>query len=813
MTTAHERLRGKTERSILALAQTSTSVRDDARDLDPALARACRVAAADGIVVLKNDHHVLPFDASTQIAVFGRVQNDYFTVGYGSGGDVNAPYSSGLMDAVRHSDRLTVDAPLGALYAQWCADNRPDEGCWGHWPWSYDEMPLAESTVREAAERSDVALVVIGRAAGEARENALRKGSYYLTDAETAMLTSVTRAFERTVVVLDAGNLMDLSWAEGLGDRLSGLVLAWQGGMESGNALVDVLSGAVEPSGRLTDTIARHYSDYPSAGSFGGKKANAYVEDIFVGYRYFETFAQESVLFPFGYGLGYTTFEISTTDVHVDATTCRIEVRVTNRGTGRAGREVVQVYGRAPDGYLGKAARELLAFRKTDSLAPGEHQDLRFSISVDDFASYDDGGVTGHRSAWVLEPGRYEVYVGPDARDAVLAASFDRSTLDVVRQCVEAAAPDPRAPFERLTAVRDGSGTVRQGSEPVPTATADLAARITRQLPAPLVARSGGRVGAQDVVQGTATLEELVADLSVDELVDLCRGAFVMNSPLGVSGNAGVFGGVTEDLRARGIPPVTTADGPSGIRVNAYASQLPCGTALASTWDPGLVESVGALLGEEMRRKKVQVLLSPGLNIHRDPLCGRAFEYYSEDPLVTGLVGAAMVRGIQSAGVAACPKHFACNNQEVNRGRHDSRVSERALREIYLRGFEIVVRDAWPKTIMTSYNKVNGVHSYYSYDLCTTILRDEWGFQGMVMTDWWTRPVRDPNFPAVSTNAYRVRAGVDVLMPGGASSSREAGDSTLRRAFGRPGGITLAELQRSAVAVVRAALDLGVCAH
>jgi beta-glucosidase len=284
-----------------------------------------------------------------------------------------------------------------------------------------------------------------------------------------------------------------------------------------------------------------------------------------------------------------------------------------------------------------------------------------------------------------------------------------------------------------------------------------------------------------------------------------------MHSPLGAPGNAGVLGGVSESLRAKGVPPVTTTDGPSGLRLAAYASLLPSGTALASTWNLDLVRKLATLHGQEMLRKGSDVLLSPGMNIHRDPLCGRNFEYYSEDPLLTGRMAAAVVTGVQSNGVAACPKHFAANNQETNRTRNDSRVSERALREIYLRGFEICVAEASPLTIMTSYNKVNGVWAHYHHDLVTTILRGEWGYTGCVITDWWTESAVDPDFPDLADNAYRIRAQVDVLMPGGVKTEdgpQDHADETILESLARPEGLTLGELQRTARNVLRLCLAL-----
>lgn len=283
-----------------------------------------------------------------------------------------------------------------------------------------------------------------------------------------------------------------------------------------------------------------------------------------------------------------------------------------------------------------------------------------------------------------------------------------------------------------------------------------------------------------------------------------------MNVSCGVPGNTGGFGGVTESLRQKGVSELVTADGPAGLRLQKFSSLMPIGTALACTWNTALVQALHEKLGEEMTHYKVDVHLGPGMNIHRNPLCGRNFEYYSEDPLLTGKLAAAAVRGVQSRGHASCPKHFACNNQEIRRNQNDSRLSERTLREIYLRGFEICVREAAPLTLMTSYNKVNGVWAHYNYELATDVLRGDWGFEGVVITDWWMQHAESPEFPLLRDNAYRVRAGVDVLMPGDWAKHihRYRSDGTLLESLGKSEGITLAELQRTALRVLRLVLKI-----
>lgn len=794
--------------AIESVAQLSTALEDTDPGLDPALARMARQAAAEGVVLLRNDDGVLPL-GSRPVAVFGRTQLDWFAVGYGSGGDVKVPYIWNLVAGLRDAG-VAVDAEVADLYSAWCAAHPPElTGTWGQWPHHLAEMPLDPVVVTAAATRADTAVVVIGRAAGEARESVLEAGSYYLDVAERALLDAVTASFSRTVVVLDAGNVMDVSWLADYGDRITGLVAAWQGGMEGARAVAAVLSGETPATGKLTDAIALSYPDYPSSANFGDPEANTYAEDIFVGYRYFETFAPERVLFPFGFGLGYTTFAL-TTRARFIADGAELSIEVRNTGN-RAGAETVQVYVAAPDGSLSQPARRLVAYRKTAILLPGRSERVDLRVAMDELASYDDTGVTGHRSAWVLEPGDYRFFVGTDVRTAVAESIVTIPDLRVVRQVTEAAAPV--LPFDRMTLARDADGTARVAFAPAPVSTADLRDRILRQLPPalPEPAEPAASLTFDAVVAGEATLDEFVAQLTPVELADIARGDITMHSPLGAAGNAGVLGGVSAALRARGVRPVTATDGPSGIRLSSYASLLPSGTALASTWNPPLVRELAALHAQEMIRKGSDVLLSPGMNIHRDPLCGRNFEYFSEDPLVTGRTAAAIVQGIQSRGVAACPKHFAANNQETNRTRNDSRVSERALREIYLRGFEICVREAAPLAIMTSYNQINGVWAHYHHDLVTTILRGEWGYTGCVMTDWWMENAVDPLFPALENSAYRVRAQVDVLMPGGAKT--DAGpqsyvDDSIAQSLARPDGLTIGELQRGARNVLGLVLAL-----
>ena len=756
----------------------------------PEIAAQARAMAADGIVLLKNEDKTLPITGQTRVAVFGRSAVNYFTVGYGSGGDVVSPYRRNLMEGLLEHG-VKVDGILASQYETWCSRPRnvPDEGYWAHWPMSNPEMPLKAEDVAAAALRCDMALVVIGRAAGEARENVLKPGSYYLTDREKAMLDVVATYFHRICLVMDCGNVIDMSWVRNYENKITAIVYAWQGGMESGTALADVLTGAVNPSGKLTDTIAVKYEDYPSSQSFGAMAFNAYTEDIYVGYRYFETFAPDRVLYPFGFGLSYTRFRLSS-QAAVSGNQVTVNTTVENVGD-EAGREVVQVYVDLPCGTLGNPKRVLAGFKKTGLLQPGQQQVVDVSFDLASLASFDDTGCTGHKDAFVLEAGNYCVQAGTSIRDVKAVVCIVKQGLEVIRQLHECNAVRPEHGFCRM--VNKGGAL---DMEMVPTANRNLKQDILAHLPQELTSGQT-EFTFEDVKARRCTPEEFVAQLSDQELDDITHGFGLMNDPSGPAGNAGSLGGVTEALKKRGIPTVITTDGPSGIRIRRTCSLLPCGTCLASTFDPEGVEALYRLLGREMVLQGTQMLLGPGMNIHRNPLCGRNFEYYSEDPLLTGKIAAAMVRGIQSQGVSACPKHFACNNQETNRNKCDSRLSQRAQREIYLKGFEIAVKESDPWCLMTSYNLVNGVWSHYHYELVTDILHDEWGYRGLTITDWWMQPGAAPEFPAITNDACRIRAQVDVLMPG------EIQERTLVASLADPNGVTRAEAQRCAVNVIK----------
>ena len=757
---------------------------------DDKIIELCRKTAVEGIVMLKNKDNVLPLNENNIVSVFGRVQNDYFYVGYGSGGDVKAPYKISLMQGIKNNGKIKYNELLAAAYEKWGELNPVDDGFWGNWPMCYDEMPIDLSVARTAASMSDTAIVVIGRSAGEDRENKLEEGSYYLTKTEKEMLDCVTTAFSRVIVLLNCGSIMDMGELTDYGDKISAILYVWQSGMESGNAIADVLSGDAYPSGKLADTLPCSYYDYPGCNDFGDRKYNCYTEDIYVGYRGFETFAKDRVLYPFGFGLGYTDFAIENKKYTCQNGVITVSADVKNIGSF-AGKEVLQAYYEAPSGRLGKPARALVAFAKTSELKPGESENISLSFNVNDMSSYDDES----EYSYILEKGSYNIYLGSDVRSAELCGTYEHEKNEIVYRLSQVSAPSKS--FRRMKYI---NGELVY--ENVPTAKYNLRQIILDNLPEATPQTGDKGYKLSDVKEGKVSMKDFVAQLSDEELEAISRGDYVMNSPLGAAGNAGTFGGVLKSMRDKGIPAATTTDGPSGIRINEGASLLPVATSLASTWNPALIEELYEQVGLEMKRVGSDILLAPGMNIHRNPLCGRNFEYFSEDPYLTGIMASAFVNGIQKTGVSACPKHFACNNQETNRTHADSVLSERALREIYLKGFEICVKNSKPQNIMTSYNKINGVWGHYNYELCERILRGEWGYEGNVMTDWWMRSSKSPEFPNICDQGYRVRAGVNVLMPGGDRTGRRKPDGTLLKTLGKPDGITLGELQKNAAQIL-----------
>ena len=608
------------------------------------------------------------------------------------------------------------------------------------------------------------------------------------------MLTAVCQHFPRTIVVLNVGNIIDMNWVERIGP--AAVLYAWQGGQEHGNAVADVLSGKIAPCGRLTDTIARNVEDYPSAPGFGDPQRVAYAEDIYVGYSYFESFAKDKVLYPFGSGLSYTTFAHQPLSFAWDGEKAVIRHQVTNTGSVAA-KEVVQAYARLPIGLLGQPDLRLCGFAKTGVLAPGESQVVEIAVDVERLASFDDSGATGNRNCYVLEAGDFAFFTGHDVRDNLPAGSFCLKQLRVLSQLEEACAPVEA--FDRMHRNPDGSLT----RQPVPTRTVDPAKRRLERLPKELPATGETGLTLRDVAEGRCTLETFVAQMTDEDLCCIVRGEG-MSSPRVTPGTAGAMGGVSTRLTDLfGLPTACCSDGPSGIRMDCgnKAFSMPNGTSQACSWNEELITRLYQLEGLEMRMYQVDALLGPGMNIHRHPLNGRNFEYFSEDPLVTGLMAVAQLSGLHSVGVTGTIKHYACNNQEFSRRLVDAVVSQRALREIYLKGFEMAVCQGKACSVMTTYCPLNGCWTASHYDLNTTILRGEWGFSGIVMTDWWAAGCEEGAEASPRLVASMVRAQNDLFMVTNNAETNSGGDDSMESLA--QGKVTRAEYQRSAMNICR----------
>ncbi|WP_160686379.1 glycoside hydrolase family 3 protein [Clostridium sp. C2-6-12] len=711
-----------------------------------------RKVAAEGAVLLKNEGQNLPISKGEGISIFGRTQINYYRSGTGSGGSVVVEYTTNLLDSLRSKKDITVNEELANTYEKWVEENPFDNGGggWAAEPWHQKEMPLTDELVEDARKRSLKAIVVIGRTAGEDKDNSEAEGSYQLTSEEKEMLRLVTKYFENVTVVLNVSNIIDMNWIndESYINPIKSVIYVWQGGMEGGNGAADVLVGDVTPSGKLTDTIAYSINDYPSTINYGGEIKNYYEEDIYVGYRYFETFCPEKVQFEFGYGLSYTEFEIKPQEGKIVTKDgekyFEIEVEVKNIGTDYPGKEVVQIYYEAPQGKLGKPARVLGAFCKTKLLMPGESETFTISFPINNMASYDDGGYTGNPSCYVLEGGEYNFYVGNSVKRAVKVKvegkdSYFNGELQVVEKLEEALAPTED--FKRMKpGIKNEQGVYEITYVEVPKQKISLRERIEKNLPKAIDQTGDKGYKLKDVYDKKISMETFIAQLTDEQLATIVRGEG-MSSPWVTPGTASAFGGVSDGLFNYGIPIACTADGPSGIRMETglKATQLPIGTLLAATWDVNLIEELYVMEGQELLGNNIDALLGPGVNIRRSPLNGRNFEYFSEDPFITGVFAAAQVKGIMKGGSNGTLKHFACNNQEKARSFVDAVVSERAVREIYLKGFEMAVKQGGANSIMTAYNPINGHWSASNYDLNTTILRAEWGFKGIVMTDWWAK--------------------------------------------------------------------------
>lgn len=724
--------------------------------------RLSKNAAKEGMVLLKNNNGLLPFAQGTKLALFGIGTFDYVKGGGGSG-DVTVEYTVNLYDGLKklphHVEVCEEVADFYRDYMQQIADTF-------YYPGQKPEPELPDTLCAKVSSYADVAVISISRFSGEGWDRDLQghpmyeEGDFYLSHAERAMVEKVKKFFSRIVVVLNVGGMVDTEWF--CNDRaISSVLMAWQGGMEGGTAAAELLCGIDNPSGKLSDTFAKRLEDYPSTANFHESDDYVdYTEDIYVGYRYFETIpgAAERVNYPFGFGLSYTTFEWSVRKLEQQDGCFTAKVVVRNTGAV-AGKEVIQVYVSAPQGKLGKAKRSLVAFQKTELLQPGSSQELILTWDLKAMASYDDLGKVA-KAAYILEQGVYTFHIGNSVRNTRCCEYAYRQEEDRIVEQLSAKLV-PNGLKKRLLAdgsyeALDVSDVVQETQNFMPALTLDeletVYPQVRRISSTPRNKDNRDIHWFSEVADGEISLDTFIAQLPDAALCDLLGG----QPNLGVANTQG-FGNLMEF----GVPNAMTADGPAGVRIRrecgVCTTAFPCSTQVCCTWDPEIAYAIGEAGAKELKENNLAIWLTPAVNIHRSPLCGRNFEYYSEDPVLAGFMAGGMVRGIQSQQVSACVKHFALNNKETNRKNSDSRVSERAAREIYLKAFEIIVKNAEPWYIMSSYNLVNGERASECRELLEDILRDEWGFDGIVSTDWHTH----------SEHYKEVAAGCDIRMPGG----------------------------------------------
>lgn len=707
--------------------------------------------------------------------------------------------------------------------------------------------PFAEKVTDETA------VYVISRISGECADREYKEGDYLLTKAEREQIEAVAANYENVVVVLNTGGVIDTSFyreIEGIGAMLQ----ISQAGMACGTVLADVLTGKLVPSGHLTSTWAKKYADYPASKTFCDNSGNdkTYDEGIFVGYRYFDSFEIEPA-YPFGYGKSYTEFSWEFKGIELKDETLSVRVEVTNCGKSHGGKEVIQVYTSSLNGSLVQPYQELRAFAKTKLLSPGESQALTLEWNVRDMASYDES-----KAAYVLEAGRYLVRIGNHSRNTKLSAAIrlDKDIVSVQLQNKLVLTQELKEIAPKAKAVQD----LMDGVEEIVLDAASIQTQVISYDDAEketdiAASKEEDTWSYQDVKEGKASISQLIEQLTDEELAALCVGAGAIGNGAVIDGTSvkvpGAGGETTSLLlKKRGIPAAVLADGPAGLRlmrkyqvrnedgsvvvppngflaltgferfagsppvepnchyVEQKTTAVPIGSMLAQTWNPEVIHTIGGIVSQEMKKFGVNIWLAPAMNIHRDPLCGRNFEYYSEDPHVAGVCASEMTKAIQSIdGCGVAVKHFAANSQETNRFDENSVVSERALREIYLRGFERVVKEGNPTMLMSSYNLINGTHTANSQELLTDILRKEWGFQGTVVTDWGTtRNGMRAGFGGKTRSLPGIcmQSGNDLIMPGNQKDRDEIQEALSN------GTLDLCKLQACAENIIKLLIRLHV---
>ncbi|MCR5594218.1 MAG: glycoside hydrolase family 3 C-terminal domain-containing protein [Lachnospiraceae bacterium] len=795
----------------------------EVRDYEVRHRALAREAAAKGMVLLRNDNDILPLKSGASVALYGSGAL-HFTKGGTGSGDVNQRECIAIADGMRSAGFVISNEEWLTAYEKvyqeerlkwrdWLIAKNKEPGNPGMFElYAGNPMPCPVGPDPEAT-GADTAIYILSRTSGEGADRKNAPGDYLLTDDEYAFIGKMCNVYEHVVLVINAGGLIDLSFTDDYANVESILYMS-QPGMEGGNALADVLSGKIVPSAKLTDSWAYAYEDYPGAKEFSTNGATleyaAYHEGIYVGYRYFDSF-HKAVRYGFGFGLSYTKFEITTQDVQVfgqgsSEPYVSVRVNVKNTGDKYTGREVVQIYISCPDGRLEKEFRRLVAFAKTDEIAPGMSQDMCIDFPLDQCTSYceEDPG-------FLLEEGYYGIWIGSSLGESKLRAMLKLDNGIYVEK-TENICPVKKDFSELHTdnanrITRYKSWVEKGKTNDIPVVNITDAFGVSKSvkygvdnMTDPEALRVAEGLNIDELIRMT-TGEPSLAEMATE---DPSRAGKDSNGQIGGSGLS-VPGSAAETSTAcvkYGIGSMVLSDGPAGLRLDQkyyvspdnkihqrsfmekvedglfmerepevnendttyyqYCTAFPVGISLAQSWDPELVEKVGEAVSDEMMEFQTSLWLAPGMNIHRNPLCGRNFEYYSEDPVLTGIMASAMTRGVQSkGGCGTTIKHFACNNQEANRMHCDSMVHERALREIYLKGFEMCVKSSQPMAVMTSYNLVNAVHTANSYDLCTKVLRDEWGFKGIIMTDWTTTEHGDD-----CTASGCLRAGNDLVCPG-----------------------------------------------
>lgn len=769
-----------------------------------------RNIAQEGMVLLENNG-TLPLSSGARIALLGVGQLGFLHGGSGSGGTV-ANYVVKMPEAMENAG-AHVDKDLLARYADYCAaeqkkvEQEPPHMRRGTIP----ELPLSMAVLKSAGARNDAAVITISRLAGEGRDRKLEPGDYYLSNEERALFAAAKDCFTKVIVVLNICGIIDMEWVDFY--RPDAVLLAWIPGQEGASAVADILMGHVNPSGHLTDTIAKTWRDIPSSENFGAwadgfelytgdenqipywggvgnhemvpvgktvvrpvgnRRYTEYQEGLYVGYRYFTTFGVE-VAYPFGYGLSYTTFRREVQNFERTEGSVAFAVTVTNTGTV-PGKDVVQIYLHGAEAPLERPNRELVAFQKTRLLQPQETETIVFTLPLRTFAVYSE-----EKAAWMLQPGENTLYLGGNAIENEAFSVFETQKT-VFEQVENHVVLNHTRPLRQLSK-HDPEGT-RPIAPPIMANSAEKHGTMKKnEYKWPAMPAEKTEFQLADVKAGNCTMEEFVQQAKDFELIVLLVGANLTNlSAVETMDKAAMeqlrpedmermtqlgplsecipgMNGYTATVARMGIPTITMADGPAGIpggKPNKLA--FPTATITACTFSTELAEKMGEAFGADAAERKVDVWLAPSMNIHRNPLAGRNYEYYSEDPVVSGKIAAAIIRGAQKYPVSTCVKHFAANNQETSRwDKDDSVMTERVLREIYLRGFEIAVKEGNPHSMMTSYNPLNGKQTAANRELLQNILRDEWGFDGFVVTDW-----EGDTGLAVEC----IEAGNDLLMPG-----------------------------------------------